>query len=87
LILKSKETIRKLNYVPLSKSLLKGKEKLRFNTLCGSSSRIVRGLSISVGGRLRGVRRSRKFELIEKGVSANTLGKEHKFMQVPIGTK
>ena len=42
---------------------------------------------MSVKGRLRGVRRSRKLELIEKGVSANTLAKEHKFIQVPISTK
>jgi len=51
------------------------------------STRKVHGLSISVKGRLRGVRRTRKLELIEKGVSANTLGKEHKFIQVPISTK
>ncbi len=50
-------------------------------------SRVDNGLSMSLEGRLRGVPRTRKFELIEKGVSANTLGKEHRYMQLPISTK
>jgi ribosomal protein S3 len=85
--IKREETIRKLNYNPMLRALLKGKANLDKKNIRDSSTRTVRGLSISVKGRLRGVRRSRKLELIEKGVSANTLGKEHKFMQVPISTK
>ena len=55
--------------------------------MSSDASRQVHGLSMSIKGRLRGVRRSRKLELIEKGVSANTLGKGDKFIQVPVSTK
>tara|TARA_B110000971_G_scaffold208213_1_gene233156 strand:- start:946 stop:1215 length:270 start_codon:yes stop_codon:yes gene_type:complete len=88
---KRKETIRKLKYVPMTRKLLKAKNsfnnRLDKSKLTIDSTRQVHGLSMSVKGRLRGVRRSRKLELIEKGVSANTLAKEHKFIQVPISTK
>lgn len=75
----------------MTRKLLKAKNsfnnRLDKSNLTIDSSRQVHGLSMSVKGRLRGVRRSRKLELIEKGVSANTLAKEHKFIQVPISTK
>ena len=75
----------------MTRKLLKAKNsfnnRLDKSKLTIDSSRQVHGLSMSVKGRLRGVRRSRKLELIEKGVSANTLAKEHKFIQVPISTK
>lgn len=75
----------------MTRKLLKAKNsfnnRLDKSNLTIDSTRQVHGLSMSVKGRLRGVRRSRKLELIEKGVSANTLAKEHKFIQVPISTK
>jgi len=75
----------------MTRKLLKAKNsfnnRLDKSKLTIDSTRQVHGLSMSVKGRLRGVRRSRKLELIEKGVSANTLAKEHKFIQVPISTK
>ena len=75
----------------MTRKLLKAKNsfnnRLDKSNLTIDSTRQVHGLSMSVKGRLRGVRRSRKLELIEKGVSANTLAKEHKFIQVPISIK
>lgn len=71
----------------MTRKLLKAKKAKNGNLNSGVQGRQVHGLSISIKGRLRGVRRSRKLELIEKGVSANTLAKEHKFIQVPISTK
>ena len=75
----------------MTRKLLKAKNsfnnRLDKSKLTIDSTRQVHGLSMSVKGRLRGVPRSRKLELIDKGVSANTLAKEHKFIQVPISTK
>lgn len=89
--MKRKETVRKLKYAPMTERLLKASKSFKSRSVKSKlsllSTRQVHGLSISVKGRLRGVRRTRKLELIEKGVSANTLAKEHKFIQVPISTK
>lgn len=93
--IKRQETIRKLKYAPMTDALLKAKRKVECkkegksskSDFQGVSSRPVYGLSMSLEGRLRGVPRTRKLELIEKGVSANTLAKEHRYMQLPISTK
>ena len=56
----------------MTRKLLKAKNsfnnRLDKSKLTIDSTRQVHGLSMSVKGRLRGVRRSRKLELIEKGV-------------------
>jgi hypothetical protein len=91
--MKRHSTIRQLKYAPMTRALLNRKRKVEskkegsYSKDSFETSRPVNGLSMSLEGRLRGVPRTRKLELIEKGVSANTLAKEHRYMQLPISTK